>query len=195
MASYQRQTAMDRKAFVGITAIGEGLTELALLALPAVLLALLLGTRATAPETLFVARVAGVALIAIGTARGLATADDGSPAMRAVLISILVYDGLVAIVLAYAGLALGLGGVLLWPAVVAHIILAIWGVCGLRSLATEKRSPRPASPFGSPATAIPRRALAPARIAKRTRRLAKRGRLQRTRACVGLGLVEAVPYR
>ena len=37
----------------------------------------------------------------------------------------LIYSGAVALYLAYAGLALGFAGILLWPAVVLHAILTI----------------------------------------------------------------------
>jgi hypothetical protein len=115
-----------------ITAIAESVTGLVLLLWPAELLALLLGVSVAAPETLLVARVAGTALIAIGITSGLARGDDGSPALRAVLAGILVYDLAVAAVLAYAGIGLGLTGILLWPVVLAHLALAIWCVLCLR---------------------------------------------------------------
>jgi hypothetical protein len=123
---------MNRSAFLLLTAVGEVLTGLVLLLWPAVLLALLLDVAAAAPETLLVARVAGTALIAIGITSGLARGDGGSPALRAVLAGILVYDVAVAAVLVYAGIGLGLTGILLWPVVLAHAALAIWCVLCLR---------------------------------------------------------------
>jgi len=123
---------VHRSAFLLITAVGEGVTGLFLLLWPAVPLALLLGMHAAAPETLLVARVAGTALLAIGLTSGLAQDDTGSQALRAVLAGILLYDVAVAVVLAYAGIGLHLAGILLWPAVVAHAVLAIWCVGCLR---------------------------------------------------------------
>jgi phosphotransferase system glucose/maltose/N-acetylglucosamine-specific IIC component len=124
---------MRRAALLLITAVGESATGLFLLLLPAVPLRLLLGL-ATAPETLLVARVAGTAIIAIGVASGMARDDGGSPALRAVLTGILVYDVAVAVVLAYAGIGLGLSGILLWPAVLVHVALAVWCVLVLRGV-------------------------------------------------------------
>jgi hypothetical protein len=124
---------MHRAAFLLITAVGEGATGLVLLFWPAVPLALLLGVAAAPEEALVLARVAGTALIAIGLTSGLARSDAGGPALRAVLSGILFYDLAVAVVLAYAGLGSGLTGVLLWPAVVAHVALALWCVACLRS--------------------------------------------------------------
>lgn len=124
---------MNRAAFLLITAVGEGATGLALLLLPAIPLALLLGVTSAPPETLVLGRVAGTALLAIAMTSGLARADAGGPALRAVLAGIVLYDVAVAAVLAYAGLGLGLTGVLLWPAVLAHAALALWCVGCLRS--------------------------------------------------------------
>jgi hypothetical protein len=59
-----------------------------------------------------VARVAGIALIALGIA-----CWPGSP-----LVGMLTYSSLVTLYLAYLGFA-GLSGILLWPAVVLHGIL------------------------------------------------------------------------
>jgi hypothetical protein len=42
------------------------------------------------------------------------------------LTGILIYNVAAAILLAYAGVALKMIGVLLWPAVAIHAILAIW---------------------------------------------------------------------
>lgn len=125
---------MPRAAFLVITAVGEDVTGLLLLLWPGVPLALLLGVPAASPETLLLARVAGTALIAIGLTSGMARADGGGPALRAVLAGIGLYDLAVAAVLAYAGISLGFTGVLLWPAVVAHVALALWCVGYLRSL-------------------------------------------------------------
>ena len=123
---------MHRAAFLRITAVAEGVTGLFLLLWPAVPLALLLGLQDAAPEALLVARVAGTALLAICVTSGLAHGDGGSPALRAVLAGILLYDVAVAAVLAYAGIGVHLAGILLWPAVVAHAALAIWCVGCLR---------------------------------------------------------------
>jgi hypothetical protein len=73
---------------------------------------LLLGEQLTG-VAIPVARVAGIALIALGIA-----CWPGSP-----LIGMLTYGALVMIYLAYLGFAGGLSGILLWPAVVLHVVL------------------------------------------------------------------------
>jgi hypothetical protein len=60
-----------------------------------------------------VARVTGIALIALGVA-----CWPGPP-----LAGMLIYSAAVTLYLAYVGFAGGLSGVLLWPAVVLHAIL------------------------------------------------------------------------
>jgi hypothetical protein len=124
---------MHRAAFLLITAVGEGVTGLFLLLWPTVPLALLVGMPAAVPDTLVLARVAGTALLASAVTSGMARRDRGSPALRAVLVGILLYDVAVAAVLAYAGIGLGFTGILLWPAVLAHAALALWCVGCLHS--------------------------------------------------------------
>jgi len=66
-----------------------------------------------------VARIAGIALVALGMACWPGHARVG----------MLAYSAAVTLYLAYLGLAGGLVGVLLWPAVVLHVIiiaLLIW---------------------------------------------------------------------
>jgi hypothetical protein len=118
----------QRKYLLIVTAVGEGGTGLLLLFLPAVLLALLLGEGPAAPEALFVGRVAGAALLAIGVACWLARNEPVSPAQRGLLTGVLIYDAAVAALLSYAGLVLSMVGVALWPAVVLHTALAVWCV-------------------------------------------------------------------
>ncbi len=60
-----------------------------------------------------VARVTGIALIALGVA-----CWPGTP-----LVGMLTYSAAVTLYLAYVGFADGLRGTLLWPAVVLHVIL------------------------------------------------------------------------
>jgi hypothetical protein len=114
-----------------VTAFFEMGTGLALLAVPSVPLVLLLGVSSTGPEVVLIARVTGAALLAIGVASWLARGDKESPAQRGLVIAVLIYDGAAAALLGYAGLALSMAGIALWPAVVLHVALAIWCVASL----------------------------------------------------------------
>jgi hypothetical protein len=93
-------------------AIGEAATGLALLIVPTLVGQLLLGEQLTG-VAMPVARVAGIALIALAIA-----CWPGPP-----LIGMLAYGASATLYLAYLGFAGGLTGVLLWPAVVLHAIL------------------------------------------------------------------------
>ncbi len=87
-------------------------TGLALLIVPSLVGYLLLGEQ-LAGLAIPVARVAGIALIALGIA-----CWPGPP-----LVGMLAYSAMVAVYLAYLGLAAGVSGVLLWPAVILHLLL------------------------------------------------------------------------
>jgi hypothetical protein len=99
---------------VPIAAGLEGLTGLALVAMPALVAQLLLGI-ALEPGGLVVARVAGIALI------GLALASLPSTQR----LGMIAYSTVIAAYLAWLGVAGGIGGPLLWPAVAAHVAMSV----------------------------------------------------------------------
>jgi hypothetical protein len=109
-----------------VTALVEGVTGLFVLIVPAVPLALLLGSSEAAPETLLVGRVAGAALFGMGIASWRARDDKRAPAQLGLLTGILFYDVAAAVLLAFGGVALNMVGLALWPAVVLHVALACW---------------------------------------------------------------------
>ena len=108
------------------TAVSEAALGLALLIVPSVVGQLLLG-EALAGIAIPIARVAGIALIALGIA-----CWPGPP-----LVGMLTYNLGVTLYLAYFGFAGGLTGVLLWPAVALHFVLSI--LLGRASLGTTNR--------------------------------------------------------
>jgi hypothetical protein len=93
-------------------AVGEAGTGLALLIVPSLVGRLLLGEELTG-IAIPVARVAGIALIALAVA-----CWPGPPR-----VGMLIYSAAVTLYLAYVGFAGGLTGILLWPAVILHVIL------------------------------------------------------------------------
>ena len=95
-------------------AVAEVATGLALLIVPSLVGRLLLGEELVG-IAVPVARVAGIALIALGIA-----CWPGPP-----LVGMLIYSATVTLFLAYLGFADGLTGVLLWPAVVVHAALTV----------------------------------------------------------------------
>ena len=95
-------------------AVAEAATGLALLIVPSLVGQLLLGEELTGVAAP-VARVAGIALIGLGVA-----CWPGPP-----LVGMLAYSAVVTLYLAYLGVAAGLTGILLWPAVALHLVLSI----------------------------------------------------------------------
>lgn len=99
------------KALV-FAAVTETATGTALLIVPSLVGQLLFGVELTG-TAMTVARVAGIALIALGVA-----CWPGTP-----LVGMLTYNATVTLYLVYVGIAGGLTGLLLWPAVLVHAIL------------------------------------------------------------------------
>ena len=97
-----------------VAAACEAATGVALLIVPSLVGRLLLGEELTG-VALPVARVLGIALIALGVA-----CWPG----RTALCGMLAYSAAVTLYLGYVGFAGRFGGILLWLAVVLHAILA-----------------------------------------------------------------------
>lgn len=95
-----------------LAAVSEAATGVALLIAPSLVGQLLFGTELTGMATT-IARVTGIALIALGVA-----CWPGTP-----LVGMVTYGAAVTLYLSYVGFAGGSTGLLLWPAVVLHAIL------------------------------------------------------------------------
>lgn len=117
---YARTAAMDMMLIV---AAGETATGLALILFPQVVVDTLFGTE-TAGSGLAVARIAGMAL----TALGIACWPDDNTANRArrSRIAMLVYSVLATVYLGLLAIDGELRGPLLWPAVVVHLAVTVW---------------------------------------------------------------------
>ena len=114
-----------------LAAVGEVATGMALLLAPSLVGQLLLGAELTGVAAT-VARVTGLALIALGVA-----CWPGTP-----LTGMLTYSATVTLYLAYVGIAGGgPTGILLWPAVVLHLILTVLLARALTSGGVRASSP------------------------------------------------------
>ena len=98
------------KRVLVLAAVTEAATGVALLVVPSLVGRLLLGEELTG-VAIPVARVAGIALIALAVA-----CWPGTPR-----IGMLIYSAAVTLYLAYVGFAGGFSGILLWPAVALHV--------------------------------------------------------------------------
>ena len=101
-------------------AIGETMTGLALLLFPSWIGYLLFGVELAGIGAI-AARVAGIALIALGVACWPNTQ----------LIGMVTYSAAVALYLAWIGLTGSSAGILLWPVVVLHVIMTALLMRGL----------------------------------------------------------------
>jgi len=108
------------------SAVAEIATGMALLIVPSLVGRLLLGEE-FAGIAIPAARVAGIALIALGMA-----CWPGPP-----LVGMLIYSAAVTLYLACLGFVGGLAGLFLWPAVALHAVLSV--LLGRAWLAIETR--------------------------------------------------------
>jgi hypothetical protein len=102
------------KKVLVVAAVAEVATGLTLLIVPSLVGQLLLGAELSG-VAVAVARVAGIALIALGVA-----CWPGTP-----LAGMLTYSALVTAYLAYLGIGGAWVGPLLWPAVALHTVLTL----------------------------------------------------------------------
>jgi hypothetical protein len=109
------------KNVLALAAVSEAATGAALLTVPSLVGRLLLGEELSG-VAIPVARVTGIALIALGIAC-LPRPERGWPGPP--LVGMLTYSAAVTLYLAFVGFAGGFAGILLWPAVALHVILTI----------------------------------------------------------------------
>ena len=136
MSETSRNTPRKTLAFAAVVEVSTGLV---LMIDPAIVVTLLLGAEVSGAGTLL-GRCFGIALFALGLAcwPSRQRAEGGSPAFRAMLI----YNVLIALYLAYLGTVVHLGGLLLWPGVALHAVVAsllVWTWCDERRCRATNR--------------------------------------------------------
>ena len=120
------------KNLLTVTAAIELGAGLVMVVLPALAAASLFGSELSTPVALVMARMAGVAPLALGVACWLARTNGQSRAARGLAGAMGVYNAGVVALLVYAAMGLGLSGILLWPAVLLHAAMTLWCVMCLR---------------------------------------------------------------
>ena len=120
---------MAMSTVLGLAALLEAATGLALMIQPALVAQLLFGDGVSGAG-MALSRVAGIALLALGVAcwPGRQAGSGGAPAFRAML----TYSFLITIYLVYLGVVEHLMGMLLWPAVAAHVVFTLLLVAAWR---------------------------------------------------------------
>ena len=117
------------KSLLTGTALIEGVTGLALAAMPSLLVEILLGVSLTDPTAIILGRLAGGALMTIAFACWLSRANPQSGIMVKAMLG---YNVFATTLLVYAALVEKLSGPGLWPAVIVHIGLLAWSLSSLR---------------------------------------------------------------
>lgn len=114
-----------------VTGLLESGTGLALIFVPVVVVSLLLQAPLDGIAALTLARIAGAALTALAIACWLARKNPGSAAARGLILAMVLYNLGAVLVLGYAGVQSQVVGILLWPAVIIHLVMTVWCVLAL----------------------------------------------------------------
>jgi hypothetical protein len=121
------------RALLTIMAAAETTVGLCLIAIPATGILLLLGSPLETAVGTTVARVTGIAMLALGIACWFARADTQSLAARGVVSAMLIYNAGVCALLVYGALSAGLSSFALWPVAISHAGLAAWCLVSIKT--------------------------------------------------------------
>ncbi len=125
------------KALATTLAVIELGAGLGMLAAPSLVGTILLGSSLGTNIEMVIARVAGVALLALAFACWLLRNEGWSHAMKGLVGAMLLYNGGATGVLLYAGFGLGLFGAGFWPAILVHVAMGIWCLISLLNKPTQ----------------------------------------------------------
>ena len=109
----------------------EAATGLGLIALPALVVRLLLGSELLGAG-IPLGRLAGVALLALGIACWLASFDTQNCAARGIVSAMALYNLGAVLVIGAAGLQSQAISIFLWPAVILHTAMTVWCIACLQ---------------------------------------------------------------
>jgi hypothetical protein len=119
------------RKLLATTALLEAGAGLGILILPSAVASLMLGSPLDTPAAVAVARIAGVALLALGVACWLARHEPG-PSARGLVGAMVLYNVGVIAVLVHEAMGVAIAGIALWPTVVAHAAMGVWCITRLR---------------------------------------------------------------
>ena len=130
------------KLLLRLTAFIEAGTGLGLIAVPALVVRLLLGSELLGAG-IPLGRLAGVALLALGIACWLASFDTQSCAARGIVSAMALYNLGAVLVLGAAGLQSQAVGIFLWPAVILHTVMTVWCITSLLQKSVQRGEVNP----------------------------------------------------
>jgi hypothetical protein len=119
-----------QRGVVAVAAAVEVISGLVLVLSPSLFIWLLLAADLT-PPGIILGRLAGIALLALAWACWPTEHADGRSAP-----ALLFFSLLAAVYLIYVGISREAAGVLLWPAIVGHVVLAALLAAGIRQRGT-----------------------------------------------------------
>lgn len=123
---------MRQKIFLIISALGEAIFGLCMLAATPLMLAFFLGNVDPTAAMLWLGRGFGATLVACAFAGWLWRVKAGPRAQPPLARAVVAYDVLATLTLVFVGLVLGQVGIGLWPAVIVHSLLGAWGALDWR---------------------------------------------------------------
>jgi hypothetical protein len=125
------------KSVLTATALFEGATGLALIAIPSTIVPILLGIPFSDDNLHVVSGITGAALVSLAIACWMAR--NNGPQAALIVKPMLCYNVIAVLILLYAALGLRLMGMGLWPAIVVHIGLAAWCIVALQKYGKQKQ--------------------------------------------------------
>jgi len=123
---------LSGRILLRLTAVIEAPAAADFLIAPSLAFAILFGTPPDLPNGLVAARIVGAPLLSLSVACWYAGNDREGSTAAGVVTAMLLYDVVATIIILYARVALGLAGIGLWPAVLAHLALGGWCVAELQ---------------------------------------------------------------
>jgi hypothetical protein len=109
-----------------LVSLAEAGTGILLIFFPSLTVSIILGSPLDKPVPLTVARIAGVALISIGTACWYARKDVEGIAATGLVRAVIFYNAGIVCVLVYSGTVLGMSAIGLWAVALIHAAIAGW---------------------------------------------------------------------
>ena len=124
---------MKLKALLTVTALVELGSGIALLIAPSVSAQLLVSAPLDSAQLAVIGRFAGAALTAIGVICWLESRIERADSRAGLLLGLLTYNVAAPAILVQATFAAGVEGLVLWPAVILHLLLGLWCIACLRA--------------------------------------------------------------